>query len=202
MSTSEMPKLDPPATAQPEKKRRGRPPGSKNKTSAVVKEAPRTVSNVEPEKKMEGLSNEDVGKVFSGTFMLASLPLGPHWRLFPHEASELGNCFGPIFRRYPEKVGPWMDLLMCGPAVSAVVIPRIGVQQLVSKGEVTKEEAVGVLRVALAYTERQKNDAIASLEVEQSKIQAEISARMKSEKSEAPAPADTGVVTGVTQNAA
>ena len=199
MSDSDMPKLDPPAVSEP--KKRGRPKGSKNApknpASVIVKEAPRSPSSTETELSPATLTNEEVGRVFGGTFMLASLPLGPHWRLFPHEETEFGRCFGPIFRRYPDKVGPWMDALMCGPIVAAVVIPRIGIEKYIRTGELKKDDARDALRVLLSAVEAEKQSSVASLKEEQIKFQEAVKARQPVTEEPKTDVQATGAIPGV-----
>lgn len=158
----EMPKIDPPTATIPEtaKKKRGRPPGTKNKTSTVPGAANVSLDSANP-----SISDNEVGRTFAGIFLVTSIGLGPHWRLFPHEETEIGRCFGPIFRRYPEKFGQYMDLLMCGPVVASVVVPRLGVEKAIAGG-VPREKGRELLSLGLSIMEAEKKRGIAEMAIE------------------------------------
>ena len=94
------------------------------------------------------ITDDEAGKAIQGAFMLASVPLGPHWRLFPQEQTELGKCFGPLFRRYPDKVGDYLTALMIAPTAVAVVMPRLVVSKMRAAGDIEKgQERITVLRI-------------------------------------------------------
>lgn len=173
MSDSDMPKLDPPAIASAEKKKggwpKGKPRGKKIGSTTVKEEKPNAVIAIDESRL---LTDEEVGRFMEGIFSVAALPLGNHWMLFPPEATSLGRCFGPIMRRYPEKLGPWTDLLICGPAFAAVVMPRVGLQMAIQKGQVKKEEARDRLSMVLSYLDQvQKQQQEAMKEQEKPSMQ-------------------------------
>lgn len=109
------------------------------------------------------ITDEDAGKAISGVFMVSAIPLGPHWRLFPHEIDEMGKAFGPIFRRYPDKVEKWIDFLMLGPVVGAVMVPRIVIHKLKTEGKIEAHETRGAVLNALLMMEFEKQQDIAQM---------------------------------------
>lgn len=105
----------------------------------------------------ESISDADAGKAIQGAFMLASVPLGPHWRLFPQEESEMGRCFGPIFRRYPEQVGDIITAMMIAPTAVAIVMPRLVVQKMKAAGQIEKGDERPTLLRIVAMLEAEKH---------------------------------------------
>lgn len=176
--SDELPRLEKPSSATPDpaKKRRGRPPGSKNKKSVIPSEAKAKTVERNDSLQTRNITDEEVGRTFSGVFLVSSVPFGPHWRLFPHEETEYGRCFGPIFRRYPEMVAKWMDLLMCGPVIASTVIPRVKVEQFIYEGRVPRGEGRDALRAILSILEQEKKSNAESLAEEGKKYQEQLAA--------------------------
>lgn len=137
---------------RPMDKPRGRKPLPRNEAGQIIhpdgtlgaaKKTTPGAKAVKAVAAMAELSDENVGKAFSGVFALASLPLGNHWRLFGEEEKELGEVYGPLFRMLgPEEAAKVMKVfafLAVAPATVTVIMPRLVVQKMIIDGAVDKK---------------------------------------------------------------
>ena len=138
-------------------KKRGRKPLPRDAAGNIIRDGSSKVSTAKAKQPEAALSDADAGKAIQGAFMLASVPLGPHWRLFPQEQEEMGRCFGPIFRRYPDKVGDIMAALMIAPTAVAVVMPRIVVSKMKHSGAIQQGEERRTVLQIVAMLEAEKH---------------------------------------------
>lgn len=103
------------------------------------------------------MTDANVGKALAGAFAAIGLFRGPHWRLFSQEESELGECFGPLARLYgPEQLAIWVTVLMTVPVVTAILMPRIGVERMIMQGDIKRQEARVTLLQIRALSEAEK----------------------------------------------
>lgn len=122
----------------PEKKKRGRKPLPRDANGNIIRDPAEQRAAIEKEVKkrlpttLEMMSDENVGKAIAGAFAAIGLFRGPHWRLFPQEASELGEIFGPLARLMGgEEFAKWIAAFTALPVVIGVLAPRIAVERAV-----------------------------------------------------------------------
>lgn len=154
-------------------KKRGRKPGTQGANPPdAAKQLQKEINKRLPSG--AAMSDENVGKALAGAFAAIALFRGGHWRLFAQEERELGSCFGPLARLHgPEELAKWVTILMTIPVATAVLMPRIGVERMIMKGEIEKGEGrVTILRIralmqaeSMLDAEQQKKEA-AKLEKE------------------------------------
>lgn len=173
----------PAVTSQaPVEKKRGRKAYPRTPDGRIIRPdgstGPKTrTSGKTPTVDEQAWTDEEVGKVLQGVFMGTGLALGSHWRLFSAEQRELGECFGPLFRRYPDAVPDWVKLLSLAPTVVAIVGPRLIVQQMLMKKEIPKAEARTMLLKAVSMMEAEKQlDIARTLEAEKQWLESKVKA--------------------------
>jgi len=165
--TAEVESIEKPAIEPTEKaqaiadgpKKRGRKPLPRDANGNIVRDSnvPASASPVRHAKPVvQAVTDEEAGKAIQGAFMLASVGLGPHFRLFPQEQQDMGACFGPLFRKYPDKIGDTLSLLMIAPTVVGVMMPRIMVSKLKAEGKIEKGEERSTVLTMISFMEAEK----------------------------------------------
>lgn len=149
---------------EPQPKKRGRRAYPRDADGRIIRPdgsvGPRTgAARKSTAKEEETWTDEESGKVIQGAFMAAGMvpAMGRHWKLFPHEQREMGECFGPIFRRYPEYVPQFVKLLIVAPTVVGIVGPRLAIQQMVWKKEIEADQSRAILLKMLSFMEAEKH---------------------------------------------
>lgn len=165
LNIPDSPNLPPPDVATPEPKKRGRKPYPRDAAGNIIRPDGTTakpvnggngVTRVTAVTKDKGLTDEQVGQAFDGIFMVTSVGLGAHWRLFPHEATQLGKAFGPLARRYPGKLDAWIDILVLAPVTASIVLPRAIIQKATMDGNIAKADTRKALLNVLMLMEAEK----------------------------------------------
>ena len=103
-------------TRQDGTKRRGRPPGSKNKP----KEGAVTLPDLTPDKRLEMTR-----RMIEGSFIMLSAGLGPHWRLPPEESDALARVWQPVMEYYNFTPGIGLLIYNASALTVGIVGPRI-----------------------------------------------------------------------------
>lgn len=159
--TIEKPAIEPTpqAVEATEPKKRGRKPLPRDANGNIIRDSVATASGAptrHAKPVVQSVTDEEAGKAIQGAFMLASVGLGSHFRLFPQEQADMGQCFGPLFRKYPDKIGDTLSLLMIAPTVVGVMMPRIMVSKMIAAGEVKREEARSTVLTMVSFMEAEK----------------------------------------------
>ncbi len=166
----EAPGLPPPDVQPPEPKKRGRKPYPRDANGNIVR-PDGTVSAAKPQSRSQqvkeakeiGLTDENVGKAFSGAFMVTSIGLGAHWRLFPWEEKELGRAFGPLARKYPGKIEQYIDILMLAPVTAGIIVPRAMVHKMKVEGHIEPSDTRKTLLRVLTLMEAERNISLSEM---------------------------------------
>ena len=140
-------------------KKRGRKPLPRDANGNIIRDgsAPATATVRHAKPQSPAITNEESGRAIQGAFMLASVGLGPHWRLFPQEQKDMGDCFGPLFRKYPDKIGDVLGMLMIAPTVVGVMMPRIMINKMRFDGDIEKGNERAALLNIVSYMEAEKH---------------------------------------------
>lgn len=104
-----------PESAEP-KRKRGRPPGSKNKAKG-----PGEPMSADEAKAL----GSACGQLWSITFAIVAVRLGDKWKLTAQETSALGDASIPVVRQYLPAFSGHYPAIMLGLLVSGIVGSRV-----------------------------------------------------------------------------
>lgn len=162
------PEIEPPEKQEP--KKRGRKPfprdanGNIIRPDGSIKPAPGNSRRAAlPAGALNGLTDEMVGDIIGGVFMLSGTVMGPHMRLTHRETVKVGAAFGPLARELPETFATVLKILTVLPVSAEIVGPRLAVSTAVWRKQIPKQEARKALLATFAMIEAEKQLDLSSM---------------------------------------